>query len=449
MLKLESNKNHIFKINISKYNILYWIIVLIGCQQFPALNITGSTLKIYDILSAIIGIKYRIKINDTFTFLVFLLFVIAPTISTLYGYFIIGYPDNFFIHYASERKVLTSLKFNYYFFPLFQLIFMYLNFICIVAIYQCDKLYENINKLIRSVVIGGTIISILSILALMGLNIINIFPSFLNGIRFYATRNQGFSIEPGNYILYQTWVTLFAIYSKRFFSKKKWKIIMGINLLSLLLTFSSGLSVLLVITCCIPFIFKSSIKTKLSIIISLIIIITVTISILKYYDLYDIAYYTLYDKLANFFEAPHHTLDSGAFRSYTTRLGFEIWKDFPILGVGYGMSLYHIHAYDSKLQIIQYGEILAPGIQPQNSYSLAFAEMGIIGGSALIIFLLIIIYRLWKCRNDNSLCKFFLIGALFNIAILNSLYPLYSLYLWVFLTLGFGYCKRINIKSKD
>lgn len=448
--KIKKKNRHIISINTSKYSLLYWIIVLIGCQQFPVLNITGSTFKIYDFLSALLAIKYKISINDFFTFITLILFVIAPTISTLYGYIIIGYPDNFFIHYRYEHQVLNSLKFNYYFFPIFQLLFMFLNFIVIMSIYQCKKIYENLHKIIKAVVIAGTTISIISLLSFWGINLIKLFPSIINGIRFYENRNQGFSVEPGNYVLYQTWILLFTIYSKQFFSKLKWIIILGINTISLILTFSSGLSVLLGIIIFTPFIFKSTLKAKIIFIISIVIIISLVIHLLKQYDLYNAAYYTLYDKLSNFFESPNHTIDSGAYRSYTTRLGFEIWKEYPIFGVGQGMSLYHMHNYDHLLQIIQYGETLSPGSQPQNSYSIAFAEMGILGGGALIIFLTLITYKLWQHRNQNQLLKIFFIGTLFNLALLNSLYPLYSLYLWIFPVLSYGYCKyKYNLKDNN
>ena len=75
------------------------------------------------------------------------------------------------------------------------------------------------------------------------------------------------------------------------------------------------------------------------------------------------------NKATNFFYAPDHTLDSGSFRSYTGRIGWEIFYNQPLLGVGVGNSVYYMHLYEFKMGIVNFGDTLSLGIFPQNLYA--------------------------------------------------------------------------------
>ena len=123
-------------INIEKssYPLVISILVLIGCQQFPVLNISGSSLKIYEICSMLILIKYWPRLNNIYTQITFLLFFLIPTISLFFAYLLNEYPTSFFIYYSSQKEDLQAFRFNYYFFPFLQLIYMWINFAAISAI---------------------------------------------------------------------------------------------------------------------------------------------------------------------------------------------------------------------------------------------------------------------------------------------------------------------------
>ena len=159
--------------------------------------------------------------------------------------------------------------------------------------------------------------------------------------------------------------------------------------------------------------------------------------------------YFLIEKLENFFSAPEHTYGSGAFRSYTNRLGYAIFNEYPITGVGIGMSQYYMHIYDPQMGIINYGETLIPGMFPQNVFSITFAELGLFGGICLILFCIINWIKAWKYRNKNSLCLYMFAGVSFNILSLFSQSPAYSIFLWAFIALSAGYYKYLRKQKHD
>lgn len=165
-----------------------------------------------------------------------------------------------------------------------------------------------------------------------------------------------------------------------------------------------------------------------------------------YYDLFE----TLFlNKAVNFFSAADHTLDSGGFRNYTGRIGWEIFCSQPLFGVGVGNSVYYMHLYEFKMGIVSFGEMLSLGIFPQNLYACVFAEQGLLGGIALLLFLLGVVKELWKYRNDKPFGRMFFIGGLFNVAVALSNSLVYALYMWVFLVLALGYNKYVHEKNSD
>lgn len=76
--------------------ITYLLFILIGCQSLPVISIGGSTFKIYELLGLILlmqGIKCR---RMLFLQCCFFYFIIAPCLSLLWGWLVLGYPTGFF-----------------------------------------------------------------------------------------------------------------------------------------------------------------------------------------------------------------------------------------------------------------------------------------------------------------------------------------------------------------
>jgi len=429
--------------------IIYWIILLLGCQQFPVLNITGSSFKLYDLFSGILLWKKGLIISkDKLMRMIYLLFVVLPLLSLIISYIAIGYPEGFFRKYSSDSTI-GSLKFNYYFFPLFQYIMMILCYTAIINVYYCEYIYNNIHKLITGIVKIGSFIAIISLFNLFVTNIFHYVPSFISSIRTYSSRSQGFSIEPSSYVLYQSWIVLLCFYAKRLLKKRLWLILFSINILSLLLTLSSSLSIVVVTLIVTPFIVKATKKIRLTILISVIILLVGIFGLLVYTGYFDLAYKIMVAKLQNFFIPGTQTMDSGGFRSYTGRIGFKIGEDHLFTGVGMGMSIYHMYEYEFKMGILSWGEKLVPGIQPMNCFSLVFSEMGIFALIVMVLIFAKILIILRKHSSENALCKIFFAGAIINVGTFFSLYPVYSLYLWAWMILGVGYCRYLDMRKND
>jgi O-antigen ligase len=267
-------------------------------------------------------------------------------------------------------------------------------------------------------------------------------PSFIQAKHEYNFRSAGLSQEPSFYVLYQTWICLILYYTKRNFKAKSWYLLMAINMLSLIFTFSSMLLSLVVIIFFNVFFLKSSVKTKIVSVVSLIIAVLGVVAIIDYYNYYDIFLYTFGAKVYSFLSAPAYTTDSGSFRSYTTGIGFKIFKDNWLAGVGVGNSIYYMYIHEFNMGIEIFGERLFPGSFPQNLFSMVLSEQGVIGASALLALIVSALTRFWKARYRSAYGLLFFNGLLFNIAAMLTIAPTYSMFIWVFIALGINYTRQ-------
>jgi O-antigen ligase len=250
------------------------------------------------------------------------------------------------------------------------------------------------------------------------------------------------SQEPSVYVLYQTWIVLFSYYSKKLFRKTGF-VLIGINTLSWILTFSTALLAFFAILTVSFFVLEIPRRIRyFSVLIMGVIVLGGVTFIAKNNEVSAYLNLIYVNKALDFFTFPDHTRSSGAMRIYTVRLGYEIFKEHPVVGVGVGNSVYHMNGHDSKTGIR--GARLNPGIFPLNTFCCVLAEQGLIGGIALVGFIWVIFRSSWKHRNRDKLCKVFFIGTLFNISTMLSIAPVYCLYIWVFLSLSFGYYKYID-----
>ncbi|MDB5159545.1 MAG: hypothetical protein JWR50_4252, partial [Mucilaginibacter sp.] len=345
------------------------------------------------------------------------------------------YPTGFYLKYPEA----TSFKFNFYIFPLLQLIYMFFNFSAFNEITGSLYIYQNFERILKTTVIIGTCIAGYSVLAMLIFDPVRYLPSFIQAKHLYVFRSSGLSQEPSFYVLYQTWICLFAWYSKKMFSKNLWYFLIAINIVSLIFTFSTTLAGLALILILNAFIFKSAFKTKAAILFFIVIIVTAGFVIINHFELNEYFEYFFISKTNSFFNAPPHTTDSGSFRRYTSGIGLQIFKDNWLTGVGVGNSIYYMYKHEFKMGIEVFGETLSPGTFPQNLFSIVLSEQGAIGGLTLFYFLIASFRKLWRARNCGRYGKMFITGFLFNVSAMLTVAPVYSMFLWVFIALGLNY----------
>lgn len=425
--------------------LLFYIIVLIGFQQFPVFRIGGS-FKIYELLALILLLKYKNPpIKDFKQFLLLVLFVVSPVISFIHFVLCLDIPKTFYLHYP---EVIGSFKFDSILFTVLQIIYMLFCYSALSKIYKDHWLYINFDKLRKTTVIIGTCIAIYSLFAIFIYDPIPYLPNFIQNKSIYIFRSGGLSQEPSIYIIYQTWIVLFNYYSKDLFKRKIWEIMLIINISSLILTFSTTLVALMLIILLSVFFGKSTKKQRFAILASISAFLLIGYIILinsEYYGLFE----TLFiHKIENFLEYSDHTLDSGSFRNYTNRIGWAIFNEHPLLGVGVGNSVFFMHLYEFKMGINTFGEMLHAGSLPQNLFAAVFAEQGIIGGCALLSFLFIMVRNFWENRNNHPYGKMFFIGGLFNISAMFTNANIYALFIWIFLIVALGYNKHYQQTKK-
>lgn len=422
---------------LTKTNLLLLIFFFIGCQQFPILRI-GGPIRIYEIIGLLMLLLFGVKKpTDLLTWGFFILFVLSPIISFINSFFV-DIPPSFFTRYPAAH---SSFKFSGRTYSVFQLLFSIVCYVVVREIIVSKNIWVNFSKWSKRLVVIGFYISIIGILNAFVYNAISKLPEFIQNIGEYKFRNNGLFLEPSMYVLYQTWIVLLSFVHRKNFANSRGTIYLIVNVFSLMVTFSSTLSAFALGLLTIPFVYKTNKRNRIAVILGLCLLIIGIYAYMMIYNQWDYFYYTFYDKIDNFFTPSDHTMDSGSYRNFTSRVGLEIFKDHPLLGVGVGNSPFFMHLYENKMGIVVWGETLAMGIMPQSFYSCLLAEQGILGGIGFLIILITLIPKVWKGRNSGSLGRVFYLGCLVNLGVLFSVPIIYSMYLWVFLALALSYYK--------
>lgn len=434
-----------------KYGLVFYIIVFIGFQQFPVINVGGS-FKIYELLSISLMILNLVLLKSMrltwLTIFAFGFFVISPIISYLGSILIHDYPFQFYVKYRDSN----SFKFNYYIFPILQIIYMFFNFSTVSSLLLTSELYrkDNFAAILKTSIFVGTFISVYSLISLFTIDVIQLLPGWIQNKTHYTWRANGFSQEPGSYVLYQSWICLFIFFSRTLFRKHIWVILILINVISLITTFSSTLTGLILVIFSSVFIFKNSLRVKLSMLFGLLVVVVGLWAFVKFNQLEDYVDAMVTNKLKTFVSAPDNTLSSGAYRSYTGRIGIRIFKNSPVIGVGVGKSIYYMHLYEDNMGIREFGtERLQAGSFPQNLFSIVLSEQGLLGIIPMMAFLIISLRMFWKWRNKTKYHQMFFIGAMFNLLAMFTIAPAYSLFIWVFWSFGLGYIRYSKRVSED
>ena len=416
-----------------KTSLTVLILLLIGFQQFPVLYVGGS-LKVYEVFGLFLLISYGIKFRKDFLVtLMYLFFVISPLASLLSFYLF----DDVGSYYRIYPQTLKSFRYNIYIFPVLQLLFMITNYTVLYNLYYSREIYKRFDDIIRGIVIIGTGIAVYSIIAMVTGDPISHLPQVIQNKHVYEFRSSGLSQEPSSYILYQGWIVLLCWFSRGAFSKKKWIAMLSINVISLLLTFSSTLVLFAGVVGLTIFLFS---RFRMKVVYLAVFVGMLYASYMffsKFVDV-EVLNYALVQKVEDFIIGKEDAGGSGGFRHYESSLGWIIFKENPYLGVGVGNSNYFMHLADKKSDIIPMDEQLNETSFPPNTFASVFAEQGILGGGIFLLMLFVILRRAWKSIGFRY-GKIFFTAIVFNIGCLVVIAPQYSMYLWVYMFMAMGY----------
>lgn len=402
-------------------------------QQVFVINI-GASLKIYEILSFLFlfHFLFNLKIYTRKNVLIFVLFAIIPLINIFLFRF--QFDPNYYTRFSESSG---TYRFDHRTTGVLIYIYTLLTFSVLNFMTSSKYVYTNQNKLIRYYVYGSVVTSLYCIYAIFVnlFSLPDIIPSFLdyrNSKPSDQFRATGFSSEPGTLILSLSWSLFYILFHIELFSNKK-RILFGtLIVITLLLTMSSML--LSIIICLIVnyvFFEKENRIKKLSN-ISLALILCTCLSLLIF-D-FDFIIYTFLNKIFDFLNTPYDTLSSGSFRAFTSSLGMDIFYNFPIFGVGAGNSVYLMFQNEHHKDILVWGEVLTNSTYPQNSHAKILAEYGLIGYTCFAVYLFEILRKCYA-DSDDKIKRIGLIGVINTIIMLFTIFPEYSLFIWINLAL--------------
>lgn len=426
------------KISIQEliYYLLIGIVATIFFQQVFVINIGGS-FKIYELLSILLLLTFLFvdhqRIYGKLSLILFLFFVILPTFGVI-KYFLLPLPYDYYQRFPNATNLLRT---NIILAPLLLLIYYWFTWIVINYIISSKQIYKNRDKILNLFITVATIISLYNFYALIFVKFLgfpDIIPSWLdfrNSPTYKTGRFGGFSDEPGTYIILQTWVVYYLVLGN--IKIHRHKLITVINIISWVMTMSSLLIPGIIIL--ILFLFKKNKKSRFKILISCIVLIISFIFLVKAYGIQSQVKYIAKEKLENYVKGADHTLDSGSYRNFTTRLGFRLFEDNFILGTGPGTSCFYIWHYENQMGIRTWGERITETTYPQNGYAKIAAEMGILGIGLFILFFCYLLRQELK-NSSSSFVYTSLAGSIFVIIAYFTVYPETSLFLWLNIALA-------------
>jgi O-antigen ligase len=431
--------------------------IFIYFQQVFVVNIGGS-FKIYDLLALstclwLIACSEK-KIYGSSSLYLFLFFCVFSCVGYFYFYFL----DDSVNYYIRFPEAKEKIRFNKFFAPLMVYAYCFFTWACINAITGSRRVYFEIERVYRYFVVSGTIIAIYALYGMIfvgAMGMPDIVPNLMDHRNSqpedYALRTIGFSSEPGQLAPILSWTVLYAYYAKNMFSRFTRLVVLVMTGFALLFTFSSSLLAFLLSWCLFVLAFSSKwdkIRMLLMVTISFLIIIIVA----DHFELLDMLEYFFLDKFKEFID-PSSAIgqNSGVQRAFTSLLGLEVFKNYPIFGVGAGNSYFFLHTHENQIHI--WADMLTYSTAPQNSHSMILAEMGIIGYLTFIIFYF---SMLWKAikeyrKSRDQMVKAHIIGTLATFGFLFSVYPIYSFFLWfnIALLMNGLFFSRFYVKNNN
>lgn len=431
--------------------IIWLMVASIYLQQVCVINIGGS-FKLYELLALvllIVSIPSLLKFEKIriphFSFIFLLVFFIFSPWLPLVIRFVVNPETEYYIKYPEADNVL---RFNIVFSAVFTYVYYVLCWVVVKNISTNDIVVGNTKRYIRLYVYVGCFVALYAIYSSFFVNLIgfpDLIPSvidFRNSKPSEQFRPSGFSAEPGIYIYMLGWMLIFLITNAVGISYKLRLALSALTFFVIILTSSSQIvSVLFVFFLYV--VLYSSKKVK----VAALLIIFLVLSILSTYfvdsGLSNQINYILFEKLANFFSSPTHTLDSGAFRSYTARIGFAIFTDYP-WGIGAGLSYFYMSNYEHMMGILSWGERLTFSSAPQNAHSMVLAELGAFGYLFLLLFFVSVFIAAFRFDRKymDPLARSLVLGLPMVYLMLMSIYPISSIYIWLPIALCLTFFRR-------
>jgi hypothetical protein len=431
MLKPKPGHNSRFILSVTLL-----LAIFIYFQQILVINLGGS-LKIYELLAIGTTIwfisKTDPKIYGRYSFYLFVFFCV----SSLIGYFYFYFTDEPYRYYGRFPEAKENIRFNIFLAPIMIYVYCIFTWSCINAITGSRRVYNKKEKIYRYFVISGTAVAIYSLYGMIFVGALG-YPDIVPDIvdfrnsqpEDYALRTIGLSTEPGQLAPILSWTVLYAYYAKGIFSTLSRQVILTITSTALLFTFSSSLVAFIISWLLVVLVFEE-IKGKINVIAFSMLAIIIIMIIASYFEIFSLLKYFFFEKLKDFLNpASAGVISSGVQRAFTSMLGLEVFKEFPIFGVGAGNSYFYLHAYENSLNFNV--DMLTYSTAPQNSHSMVLAEMGIVGYALLITFFISIVKRALHVYfiNKDAMIKAHIVGTVSTLGFLFAIYPIYSLHIW-------------------
>ena len=277
-------------------------------------------------------------------------------------------------------------------------------------------------------------------------------------------RVYGLINNPNMLALYLSFVMMFTLYGYKSLVSRLAKSLVGVGLVLMagvwLLTLSRGAWVAMVIALIVYVWYTRRWKTLLA--TALVIVLgygIITVPVTKLTTYFKTNNYFTEKKTVNNTEQKRKqkvkihrvketfekstyqkSLESG--RLYIINKGFEIWKDYPIVGTGFatfGDSA--TKSYPSPIYTT-YG--LASGTYTDNQYIQVIVETGVLGTVLFGIFLLGILFQCWRLRKSNPLAVPVLAVMLAALwcGLLYNIWEDKTITLFVFALLGLLFSKK-------
>ncbi len=429
------------------YKLIILLFGVIYLQQVLVLNVGGS-FKIYEFVAIILLGAFLIRgknyiIYSKYSLLLFLFFIVATVPGTVYQYLTIDTLSGFYNHFSEARG---SLRFNMYVAPLIVYVYYVICWLVINSINGSRLIYKDRDWLIRLYVIIGTIVSVYSLYGFFFVRIMG-FPDLVpdmvdyrNHRPDYELRTSGFSSEAGDFAFMMSWVIIYLMYYKRLFSRKKEVLLIIINGSSLILTFSTNLLAFLFAVGLTVFIFDS-IQKKIKITLAISLLSLAAFYFIVNSGYYELFKYVFYEKATHLLEKPTTVSSTGSIRSYHIYMGLELFNDYPLFGVGGGNSVFHLWKYDD-LMAAQLDGVKSGLIK-------VIAETGLFGSFFFYSFYIYLLVTLIKKRKSRDpIIKVGFIGVITTLLMQFSLYPTYSIYLWVNIAIVLNYLKFSSVRQE-
>jgi hypothetical protein len=418
------------------YKLTVLLAIFIYFQQVFVINIGGS-FKIFDLITLIITLWFVIysdfKIYSIQSLILFLFFCFFSGL----GYFYFYLEDDILNYYVRFPEAAKVLRFNQIYSQIMTFIYCIFTWTCINAIAGSKLVFLSREKIYKYFVVTGTFISVYALYGMVfvgGMGMPDIVPDVFDYRNSqpedYALRTIGFSSEPGQLAPILSWTVLYAYYANKIFTKYTRIIVLWVTSLALFFTFSSSLLALLFSWCLFIIIFSGN-WARIRLFLTVLTCIYIIILMANYFEFIDLLEYFFIGKFLEFID-PSSAIgnNSGLQRSFTSLLGLEVFKSFPIFGVGAGNSYFFLHSHENNIGI--WSDMLTYSTPPQNTHSMILAETGAVGYFIFIIFYITTIWVSVKeyIKTRDKMLKAHIIGTLAQFGFLFSVFPVYSIYHW-------------------